>query len=162
MSGSPSRREGHLLMENSISQIQADVSSMRGKYKAAVMNRSDSVSPVFSPGDSPPGGEGHAVATHGNMSAMVHKTTKAHELRMEKERRKGEKEEAKRRKKLEAEERKERKIREREAMKNKKESVKRAKAAKQQERERQRCASRNACLLRCVASCVVLLACFLA
>ena len=50
-------------MENSISQIQADVSSMRGKYKAAVVNRSDSVSPVFSPGESPPGGEGHAVAT---------------------------------------------------------------------------------------------------
>lgn len=51
---SPSRREGYLLMQNSISQIQADVSSMRGKYKAAVTHtgRSD-ISPVFSPGDSP-------------------------------------------------------------------------------------------------------------
>lgn len=71
MSGSLARREGHLLMENSISQIQADVSSMRGKYKAAVMSRSDSVSPVFSPGDSPPGGEGHAVATPKQLPARA-------------------------------------------------------------------------------------------
>ena len=58
-------------MENSISQIQADVSSMRGKYKAAVANRSDSVSPVFSPGESPPGGEGYAVATPKQMHSAA-------------------------------------------------------------------------------------------
>jgi hypothetical protein len=66
MSGrSPSHREGHQLMQDSISQIHADLSSMRSKYKAAVTHAShlDSVSPVFSPGDSP-SNEGHREAAH--------------------------------------------------------------------------------------------------
>lgn len=66
MSGrSLSHREGHQLMQDSISQIHADLSSMRSKYKAAVTHAShlDSVSPVFSPGDSP-SNEGHREAAH--------------------------------------------------------------------------------------------------
>eukprot|EP01043_Picozoa_sp_COSAG02_P043569 COSAG02_NODE_3807_length_6202_cov_12.468458_5_plen_167_part_01 len=62
-----SRREGHELMQDSIGQIQTDLSSMRSKYKAAVTHASilDSVSPVFSPGDSP--GDGvHREAVHGS------------------------------------------------------------------------------------------------
>jgi hypothetical protein len=62
----PSRREGHQLMEDSIAQIQDEVerytlqniSSMRDKYRVATSpqhaGRSQSFSPVFSPGDSPP------------------------------------------------------------------------------------------------------------
>jgi hypothetical protein len=69
---------------------------------------------------------------------MLTKSTKAQEMRVEKERKKGEKEEVRRRKKADAEAKKERKQAEREALKNKKEGLRQAKALKQQEKERQR------------------------